>query len=308
MVVSGTRDQRIAAIASAQRGRLARWQLHAAGLSDSAIARRVASGRLHREHRGVYAVGHATTAPLADETSALLACGERTVLSHVTAAGLWIPHQLGNADRTVDVTACARQTGRPSGVRVHRTRDLSRRDVRMLHGLPVTSPARTLLDVADVLTLRLLERALDEALDRRLVRLSQVREVLGRAHGRRGAPVLAALLDRDHCQTITRSEWEERLLALVRQADLPTPELNARLHGYLVDAVWREHALVVEVDGWDYHSSRSAFERDRAKSAKLTALGFHVIRVTACQLREEPFVVIGRIAQALGRAAARKTA
>jgi very-short-patch-repair endonuclease len=253
----------------------------------------------------VYVVGLAASTPRGTHAAALLACGEGSLLSHDSAIELWISQWRGREDGIIDVTICGRQSGRPAGVRLHRTRHLERRDVRVVSGLPVTSPARTLLDLAEVVTPRELERAFDEALDRNIMRLSEVRDALARARGRRGVPLLRALLDRDHHNTMTRSEGEERLLALVRHADLPTPELNVGLHGYLVDALWREHRVVVEVDGWDFHSSRSAFERDRAKGAKLTAMGYDVIRVTVRQLKYEAYVVIGRLAKALAWAEAR---
>jgi very-short-patch-repair endonuclease len=107
---------------------------------------------------------------------------------------------------------------------------------------------------------------------------------------------------------VTRSEAERRLLALVREADLPQPQTNARLHGYEVDAYWPAHGLVVEVDGYRYHSSRPAFERDRAKAAKLVAAGLTVMRLTWLQMTHEPYAVIARLAQALARGERRHAA
>lgn len=190
----------------------------------------------------------------------------------------------------------------PPGVRVHRTRLLTAREVRLSQGLPVTSPARTLLDIAELVSERELERALDEGLVSRVVRVGEVTDVLSRAVGRRGAPLLAAVLDRRSGPTVTRSEAEERMLGLIRAAQLPPPEVNVRVHGFEIDFLWREQEVVVEVDGYRYHGGRSAFERDRAKAATLTAAGLQVMRVTWLQREEESHAVIARLAQALLRA------
>ncbi len=213
------------------------------------------------------------------------------MLSHLSAAMPWKllrPASGEGADATVDVMILGAQTARPTGVRVHRTRLLLPREVRVHERLPLTSPARTLLDIADLLSGRELERAYAEAQVSRIVRAAELSDVLSRAAGRRGAPLIAALLDRRAGPAITRSEAEERFLGLVRSAQLPDPIANVRLHGYEVDFLWRQQQLVVEIDGYKYHRSRSAFERDRAKGAKLTAAGFHVMRVTWLRWRRSP--------------------
>jgi very-short-patch-repair endonuclease len=299
VAVSGTRDQRIAAIASRQHGRVSRRQLRAAGIGDGAIARLLARGALLREHPGVFAVGHNAPMPLGAEAAALLACADGTVLSHLTAAALW---GLKTPPPTrVEVLIGGRETARPPGVRVHRTVQLPAQDIRIKQLLPLTSPARTLLDVADGLTPRELERALDEALVGRIVRASQIAAVLARARGRRGAVRIQKLIETSTGTTVTRSQAEERFLALVRAADLPQPDVNCRTRGFEVDFLWREPAVVVEVDGYRFHSSRAAFERDSAKAAKLTAGGLHVMRVTWLQTESDSYGVVARLAQALAR-------
>jgi very-short-patch-repair endonuclease len=189
------------------------------------------------------------------------------------------------------------RSGRP-GIRVHETTFLEPRDVRRRHGLPITSPARTLLDLADVLPTRRLERALDEAVGRRLARRSQLEDVVARANGRRGAKRLARLLA-GAGTTRTRADSEERLLDLLRRAQLPAPILNHPLHGYEADFYWPDHGLVLEMDSWDWHSGRRAFERDRRKSAVLTAAGLRVTHSTWTQAESEPLAVVARVAQAL---------
>lgn len=149
--------------------------------------------------------------------------------------------------------------------------------------------------------MRQLERGFDQALVTKVVRLGQIAHVLARARGRRGASRLQKLMDSSTgTTTVTRSQAEERFLALVRAADLPQPEVNCQTRGFEVDFLWRERGLVVEVDGYRYHSSRSAFERDSAKGAKLTAAGLHVMRVTWLQMEADSYAVVARLAQAIG--------
>jgi predicted transcriptional regulator of viral defense system len=159
MYLSGPVDERIATIAGLQRGRISRRQLHAAGISDRAIHGRVAKDYLHRLHRSVFAVGHKAPMPLGPETAALLACGEQAVLSHHSAVRLW--KLLPKGDGPVHVTIRGRNGARPTGVQVHRTATLARAEVRIVERLPVTSPARTLLDCAETLGERELERAVE---------------------------------------------------------------------------------------------------------------------------------------------------
>jgi very-short-patch-repair endonuclease len=132
-----------------------------------------------------------------------------------------------------------------------------------------------------------------------LARERELPDQLGRNPCRKGRGNLVALLDREHGPAFTRSEAERRLLELVRAAALPSPDANARLAGREVDFLWRDAGLVVEVDGYVFHSSRASFERDRRRDAELQAQGFRVLRVTWRQIVEEPHAVVARIAQAL---------
>jgi very-short-patch-repair endonuclease len=297
--ISGSRDQRISQIAQQQRGRVARRQLLAAGIRGDTVTRLAARGQLHREHLGVYAVGHPAEGPLTRETSALLACRPGTVLSHLSAASLW--NLTPERDGPIEVTIAGRGTANPRGVKVHRTRRLHRTEVRIRKGLPVTSPARTLLDIAEGLPERATERALDEGLTSNTVRLTQIRDVIARNPGRRGAAILKRLLDQRTGSTVSRSEAEEQMWKLLKAARLPQPEMNAPLLGYTADFLWREYKLVLEVDGYQFHSTKSAFERDRRKDATFKAAGWDVIRVSRNQVFHEPYAVIALIALALGR-------
>lgn len=299
--VNGSRDQRIAAIAGLQRGFVARWQLLAAGIQSGAVDRMLANGRLLQAHRGVYSVGHSTTQPLGRETAALLAVGPQAVLSHRSAAVAWGLAPTRPDSIPVEVLVPRRHVRRRHGIIAHRTTRLDANEVRIHQGLPVTSPARTCLDIAADVTLRELERAVDEALVRRIVRLQQLRDAVDRDSGRRGGPILTALIDHRKTSTISRSQAEERMLGLIRAANFPQAEMNVRVNGYEVDFLWRPQRLIVEIDGYAYHSSRSAFERDRAKDAALAAAGFLVIRITWLQMEHEPYVVVAHLAQALAR-------
>jgi very-short-patch-repair endonuclease len=244
----------------------------------------------------VYAGGHTALVPLARELAAVLACGPNAVLSHYSAAWLWRLLEL--TVELIDVTVPRSNRRRP-GLRVHRSRSLAPEDVSMHRGIPVTAPARTLPDLAKVATPRELERAFDEALTQRITTQAALVAVVERSHGHRGTGRLRNLLTRAEEPALTRSEAEERFLGLVREAGLPSPAVNVQVGAHLVDFLWRDHGLVVEVDGYRFHSSRTAFERDRRRDADLSAGGFRVIRITWRQLVDEPMAVIARIAQAL---------
>lgn len=274
-------------------------QLVELGITSKQVATRVRGGRLHPVHRGVYLVGHGSPSPQARLMAAVLAGGTHAVISHLSAAKLL---RLPAPEATrIDVTVIATSTPSRPGIRFHRTCSLCRRDVRRVDRIPLTSPARTLLDVSSVLCPAAIERAVAEAQSRNLVRRSELRDHLARHPGRPGTPSLRALVSGPAPSRI-RSEAEAKLLALIRAADLPRPETNAPPGPYELDFLWREQRLVVEVDGFAFHSSRRAFESDRRRDADLAARGYTVIRTTWRQLVDEPHVVVARIAAALARA------
>jgi very-short-patch-repair endonuclease len=289
----------VARLAGRQHGTVARWQLIALGMTDSDIARWVKQGRLHRLLWGVYLVGHSVPPPLAMEQAALLACHNEAILTHRTGCVLW--GFLAADDGPVHVTT-RRHRGRPKGVVVHTTTRLERRDTTRRFDLPITTPARTLLDLAE--TAAELERAVEQAFALKRVTERQLRDVIRRYPGRRGAKVLAALLDYRGDTGFTRSAAEDILRRLLKAAHLPQPAVNARLHGYEVDFYWPEHKLIVEVDSWQHHADRRSFEHDRAKRADLQARGYTVLPITARQLTHEPEATIARIAAAIALASA----
>ena len=290
------RDAVIAALATRQYGVVSRAQLLAAGIGPGAIATRMKRHGLIPLHRGVYAVGHTALVPLAREAAALLAGGPAALLSHRSAAWLW--RLVERRVEPVEITVPASSRRRP-GLIIHRSRGLGPDDVSVRRGLPATTPARTLLDLATVSTARELERALDEAFTQRVTSRAALRAAVQRAQGHHGAGRVRALLAGNQEPALTRSEAEERFLGLLRDAALPPPAVNAKMAGHVVDFLWRERGLIVEIDGFRFHSTRSAFERDRRRDAELTAAGFRVLRVTWRQLCDEPFVVIARLAAAL---------
>ena len=271
-----------------------------AGVTDTTTGRLIAAGQLRPLLRCVFAVGHDAPIEHGDETAALLALGAGAALSHGTAAALWGIGRPRTSDGAVHIVTAV-HAANPPGVRVHRTRILAPADVRIHKGLPVTSPARTLLDQAGTVTSRELELAFDQALITRIMGPAEVWELVGRAAGRHGSGRLRALLERQHGPKLTRSKAEERFLALIRQAGLPEPETNVRIHGFEVDFLWREQGVVVEIDGFRFHSSRRSFEHDRRKDATLQAAGLLTMRVTWIQMQSEAYAVIARLATTLAR-------
>ncbi len=298
MPVSGHPDARISQLGDAQQGRVAHWQLISAGLSPRQIAGRLRRGSLIRRHRGVYAVGHRTPGPLSAEIEALLTVPLGSLLSHLSAGRRW-RLALPPDDGVVDVTVCRNRGGRRrTGIRVHRADPivLAIRGT-IVDGLPVTCPEQTLLDLAAVLTPRELERALDEALAIGIVTVQSVTELVERSPGRQGRAVLRQLLRRRGEATVTRSAAEERMLALIRAAELPPPECNARVGEFTVDFLWRAAHVAVEVDGFQWHSTRSAFERDRRKDRALSAARIDLMRVTWRQMHAEALSLIADLAR-----------
>jgi hypothetical protein len=289
-------------IGDKQRARIARWQLIDAGLSRSAIGRRVRSGRLELVHSGVYAFPHTAEVPLGAEAAALLACGTDALLSHHSAATLW--RLRPGVARPVHVTIPASR-GRPSptDVVVHRCATISSADVRLCEGFPVTSPARTLLDVAAALSDREVELLLDESLFvRRILSVAQLRDVLARAGTHPGRARLARVARGHTTSTKTDSPPEEGMLILIRAAGLPEPVLRAYVLGYRLDFYWPELRLALEVDAYGTHGSRRRFESDRRRDARLlTEKGITVLRVTEAATKERPFEALGMVARTIGQ-------
>ncbi len=286
---------RLAATATRQGGNVTRVQLLAAGLSSTAIATRVRRGDLHRRHHGVYGLGHQAPVVHGAEFAAMLACGEGAVISHESAAAVWCPDRL-EAPSEVTLSIVGRKARR-QGIRVHRVARLDPVEIRVLGGLRVTSPARTVLDLAAV-GHSSLEAVFGEMLARRMLREAELKAALTRAGKRRGVVLVRALIGANR-RGFTRSEAERIMRRLCRRGKLPPPLSNMRIAGYEADFVWPEQRLVIEVDSFQFHGHRAAFERDRRKDQVLMTAGYRVLRVTWRQLLDEPLAVLVVIATAL---------
>jgi very-short-patch-repair endonuclease len=290
-------EARIARVAASQKGLITLRQLLDAGVSRSAIKRRVHDGRLHRVFRGVYLVGHAVAPPLARELAAVLVY-EPAYLSHRSAIGLW--RFLPKLPDVVDVTVPVRNPGRLPQIHVHRTRSIDPRDVTRLHDIPVTTAARTLLDFAEVAEWRELERAWSEAQARHLINRRKIQDLLDRSRGRHGVPHLRELLHRAQGPLLSRSELEELMLKLIRDAKLPEPEMNVLLLGrYRVDFFWREHRLIVETDGAGWHASNQRRTSDHRRDSELRSAGYKVERFTDHELTYDQPAAVARLTRAI---------
>jgi predicted transcriptional regulator of viral defense system len=293
-------DRAIAALAARQHGVVARAQLRALGLSESAIARRAQAGRLHRVHTSVYTVGHPLLTTHGRWLAAVLACGPQAALSHASSGALW---EIRRSDAViVDVTVPRTGSRRRPGLRIHRPRVLRPDEVTTKDGIPVTTAARTLLDLAATLKERELHRALDQAEIRELTEYRAL-DAIARAHpGHRGAVNLARALTEHYAgTTLTRSELEERFLALCAAYGLPTPAVNAHVGTLEVDFLFPRERVVVETDGFRFHGHRAAFERDRRRDAELTRAGYRALRFTHRQIVSEPAAVAATVAAALAQ-------
>lgn len=266
---------------------ITRSQLLGAGVGETGIEERVRSDRLLRLHRGVYALGHRELKREGHWLAAALACGPGAVLSHASAAAHW--NIRGSASSYVDVTVPSRAGRvRRKGIRVHRSGRLGADQVTIHEGIPVTTLARTLLDLADVLSEQDLERAIHESEYLRLFDLTALIAVVGANPGRRGAKLLKAA---EGPPEMTKSQLEKRFLAIVDRHRLPRPQVNARIEGYEVDFAWPEAKLIVETDGFAAHGTRKAFETDRLRDRHLARAGFHTIRLTPRSLSYEAEIV-----------------
>jgi very-short-patch-repair endonuclease len=290
-------DQMIASLARRQHGVVATWQLRDRGVSRHQIATRAASGRLTSLHRGVFLAG-SVAAQHSAAMAALLAYRLEATLSHRSAAALWGLLPYPAAAPAWVIVRPERYARRPH---IHATRArLEQGDVRMRFGMRVTSPPRTILDLAALIDDTYeLERIAAEAAYRGLASETELRDQLQRNPRKRGAAKLRVVVDLPGGPRRTRSAAERAMLQLLRENGIAGFETNARVLGYEVDFLWRSRSFAVEVDGWDAHSSRKAFEDDRLRAARLQAHGIAVMRVTGRQIVRDPKGVIARLVAAL---------
>ncbi len=278
-------------LAAEQQGLVARQQLLALGMTRHQVQDRVDRGWLHPIYLGIYAVGHRKLTLKGHWMAAVLACGPDALLSHRFALAVWEVQAAESGLIHVTVPRGLQKPG-PKWVRVHSARGLLGQDGVVVDGIPVTSLARSVLDHASVATAQR-TRAVLEKIERmgRLIG-RELEDVLARNPNHRGTKRLrAALSEIEGPAPWTQSELEDRFLALIRAAGLPEPELNVLVEEELVDALWRDQKLIVEVDGWGYHRSREQFETDRRRDAKLQLAGYRVIRLTQQRIDSEPRAV-----------------
>lgn len=267
--VATSSDLAVARLAANQHGVVSTQQLEAVGVNREAISYRVRHGRLHRIHRGVYAVGHAGLSDEGRWMAAVLACGPEAVLSHHAAATLlrMLPPRSGPVDVTVPGDG---GRAKRKGIRLHRSPSLTQPQTTRRAGTPVTTPSRTLIDLRRVVTPEDLSKAQRQA-EFRGYRIDDAE--LGQPDP-------------------TRSELEHRFLRLCHTASLPSPEVNVPVGPYVVDFLWRHASLIVETDGYRSHRGRARFEHDHARQAQLIALGYEVLRFTWRQVVDDPDEVI----------------
>jgi very-short-patch-repair endonuclease len=285
-------------LATRQHGVVSLRQLAWLGFGDEAVKQRLGDERLAPVHRNVYAVGHSRLTSRARWWAALLAYGPGTLLSHRTAAVLW---GLRRGRRgAIDVTAPSGRQGvrRREGIWVHRCK-LAPEDRAIRDGFPVTTVARTLFDLAEVVPFESLKGAAEEAERLQLLRLGELEAVCERGRGRRALRPMRQLLTDLRPPDEGRSPLEIRFPSFLRQHRLPSPEQNVLVLGHEVDARWPAAKLVVELDSWQYHSHRAAFERDRARDPKLLIAGYRTIRVTHRRLDREAAKLANEIRQLL---------
>jgi predicted transcriptional regulator of viral defense system len=287
-------DSRLASLASRQHGVVTVRQLRALGFSPSAVRYRVRVGRLHPVHRGVYAVGHRNLTEYALFIAAVAAIGADAALSNAAAAALF---KLMRHSGDIDVTTTRSVKPRP-GIRLHGVRSLPASDVTRRHGIPVTTPVRTIVDLADTLDERRLARVIHEAEVQRLVTNAELRARLDRG---RGMPRLRAIVAEGPVRT--RSEFEDATYDLLRRNGFPRPDGNTTLSGLPpwleVDFHLPGTPLVLEVDGAQFHNTRWRRRLDARKQAILEAAGYRVIRLTWEQVTAEEAQTVRRIRQAL---------
>jgi predicted transcriptional regulator of viral defense system len=287
-------EEAIAALGAAQHAVFRLDQLCAIGVSSDAVRKRATTGRLHRIYPGVYSlVPKSLLTREGHWMAAVLACGPGAALSHRKAAAL---HGLRESDRAkIDVTVPGRSYRARNGIDLHRSTTLTEKDVTVVNGIPCTTVARTLLDLAEVVNRRSHERAFDQAEMLQVFDLRAIDDQLDRNSTRPAAQRVRDLLDEHYVgSTPTQSELEEAFLALTRKLGLPDPGVNQwiDLHDGLpmirADFVWREQRVIVETDGVKFHGTNQARERDPRRDQRATVAGWRPVRTTWRQVMRRP--------------------
>jgi predicted transcriptional regulator of viral defense system len=276
------------------------------GFSQRSVARSVASGRLHRVHRGVYAVGHADLSRRGECLAAVLAVGPGALLSYYSAGWLW--GLWPGSPAPFEVTAFVpRHHPAPKGLKRHRARNLAEEDRAIVDGIPITSVARTLLDLAWKLRSDQLARVLSRAEELRLLDLEAIHSVIERNRGHHGAKRLRYALDIYEPAIYTRSEFERRFVDHLVASGLPRPATGWNELGYELDVYWPELSFGIELDTWETHGTHDAFERDHDRDLDFALGGVETIRISELQFRREPDRIAANVAGLLERRRARST-
>ena len=307
-------EDQVEAIADGQHRVVTLAQLLAAGVTSSSVSRRTKAGRLHRLYRSVYLVG-SLVLPWTREKAAVLAAGPLAAVSHTSALpllGLSGPPPVAISIRRLrhaaaapaHISATSGSRGRQRGLFLHRVRDLRPADRTVRFGIPVTAPARTILDVAGVLGGSDLEHVVARAERDGLVDRKSLATLLQRFPGRPGTPALREILASAGGAALTRSEAEDQFRALAREARFPPPRVNVRAGPYELDFFWPEERLAVEIDGFRHHSSRPRFLGDRRKDAWLLARGITVLHLSWQQITEDRLATAVEVGRGLALAAA----
>ena len=290
----------MAALATGRHGLVTTAELAALGLSPGSVAHRVRQGRLVREHRGVYVVGSAPLSATGRRLAAVLACGPGAAAGHTAGAAALdlLPDRPGVIHVTVPPESGSNSR---RGIRVHRARPLASDEVVVADGVPVTSVARTLVDLGDVVTPQQLRRAFVRAEQLRVIDMEAVAASLSAAGRRRGARLLRELLAAyDPRWAQTRSNLELAMLDVAQRFGLPEPEVNAWVLGrFLVDFLWRDAALIVETDGGEVHGTATAQRDDARRDHALRRAGFRVLRMSYADVTRRADAVAARVAAAL---------
>lgn len=289
-------DLAIDLIAARQHGVVSRAQLLAAGIPERAVDRRFVRRRLLRLHPGIYQVGP-VAGRLAREIAAVLACGDSAALAGRSALTIWRMLPPSPSEPT-EVLSATWKRSRP-GLRILRAHDLRPDEVTLHDGVPTTTPARGLLDLARSGTRREVERALAEGIALRIVTPQEVSGMVARHPTHRGARALRELLANGDPQR-SRSELEERVLALLRRARVRGFRMNVPVAGHEVDVWFESERLVLELDGYRFHSSSRAFERDRRRDPDFAAANIRLMRVTWSQAVDRPEELLVKLGRALG--------
>lgn len=304
----GSRERRLAAIAGDQNGVVALRQLQEIEITQRAASYRAERGRLHRVHRGTYAVGHRSLDRVGALRAAVLACGEGAVISHGTAAAYWGLRDPWPA--LVDVVVPCQAGRKIDGVRCRRCRYPDRAEIVVARDVPLTTPMRTLVDLAGLLGSTPLRRAVERAAVLKRLDMASLDDSLRHAKGRRGIGTLRAIADEwrseDDGAPDLRSEFEARVLPRLTALGLPRPICNKQLllaeETLIVDFLWERQRVVVETDGAETHATPVAFQRDRRRDQILAAAGYRVVRVTWEQAHRELQDVVARIGRTLAAA------